>query len=103
MKITSSDHFIVFYYKTVYLIMTILNCITQYASLCTKARRVWFGTSPGECFCFNSVEINFISEDNCSLIFYTLKADVLLVVAAVLITIPVPSIGVFLSYVIANK
>lgn len=54
-------------------------------------------------FFFNSVEINFISEDNCSLIFYTLKADVLLVVAAVLITIPVPSIGVFLSYVIANK
>lgn len=53
----------------------------------------------------NSVEISFISGNNCSLknIFYTLKANVLLVVVSGLITIPIPSIGLFLPLVIVNN
>lgn len=56
-------------------------------------------------FLKNSVEISFISGNNCSLknIFYTLKANVLLVVVSGLITIPIPSIGLFLPLVIVNN
>ena len=69
----SSGHFIVFYYKRVYLIMTVLNSIKQYVSLCLKPRKVWFGTSSEESFFKHSVEISFISGNNRSLknIFYT--------------------------------
>lgn len=48
-----------------------------------------------------TVEISFISRENCSLknIFYILKANVLFVVVADLITIPIPSTGLFFPHV----